>query len=359
MINWNNLDTLNSYKKMLSLKGQVKLADVLDADRVKKYETPMAGGLVYNYAAKQVNEPILTVLQELSAEQQLVEKYKALLDGDVINTGENRKVLPPARPRPAWKGRRVRGQKPRQVLRRAAGKDRCVREKSPRRRSEGLEGRQVYDRRPDRHRRLRPRSPRALSRDGAVGTQKRQEKDGSPLHLQRRSRRRFRHRFRHRPRQNPLYPRFQERHDPGNPFERAVRQGLPEKSRPRLDQAHDRRHERDEPPCEQPELSRFVLYGRLHRRPLFFVFRGRRRDSFARLRQRCVRRFPQRRPRGRQIRSRVRYPQEPRAPRRPHRGVRAERPRLPVDRDPSLQPGAFPLPGPPPADRHGVERASR
>ena len=93
MINWNNLDTLNSYKKMLSLKGQVKLADVLDADRVKKYEAPMAAGLVYNYAAKQVNEPILTVLQELSHEQQLVEKYKALLDGDVINTGENRKVL--------------------------------------------------------------------------------------------------------------------------------------------------------------------------------------------------------------------------------------------------------------------------
>jgi len=93
MINWNNLDTLDSYKKMLSLKGQVKLSESLDASRVKKYETPMAAGLVYNYAAKQVNEPILTVLQELANEQQLIEKYKALLDGEVINTGENRKVL--------------------------------------------------------------------------------------------------------------------------------------------------------------------------------------------------------------------------------------------------------------------------
>jgi glucose-6-phosphate isomerase len=93
MINWNNLDTLNSYKKMLSLAGQVKLADVLDAARVKKYEAPMAAGLTYNYAAKQVNEPILTVLQELSDEQELVAKYQALLDGEVINTGENRKVL--------------------------------------------------------------------------------------------------------------------------------------------------------------------------------------------------------------------------------------------------------------------------
>jgi len=93
MISWNNLDNLDSYKKMLSLKGQVKLAESLDAARVKKYEAPMAAGLVYNYAAKQVNEPILTVLQELANEQQLIEKYKALLDGEVINTGENRKVL--------------------------------------------------------------------------------------------------------------------------------------------------------------------------------------------------------------------------------------------------------------------------
>ncbi len=93
MINWNNLDTLTAYKKMLSLKGQVKLADSLNATRVMHYSMPMAAGLVYNYAAKQVNEPILTVLQELSGEQQLIEKYKALLDGDVINTGENRKVL--------------------------------------------------------------------------------------------------------------------------------------------------------------------------------------------------------------------------------------------------------------------------
>jgi glucose-6-phosphate isomerase len=93
MISWNNLDTCDSYKKMLSLKGQVKLAEVLDAHRVKKYEAPMSAGLVYNYAAKQVNEPILTVLQELSNEQQLIEKYQALLDGEVINTGENRKVL--------------------------------------------------------------------------------------------------------------------------------------------------------------------------------------------------------------------------------------------------------------------------
>lgn len=93
MINWNNLDTLNSYRKLLSLKGQVKLAESLDAARVARYTVPMASGLVYNYAAKQVNEPILTVLAELAAEQELLAKYRAVLDGEVINTGENRKVL--------------------------------------------------------------------------------------------------------------------------------------------------------------------------------------------------------------------------------------------------------------------------
>ena len=31
MINWNNLDTVNSFKKLLSLRGQVVLSDVLDA----------------------------------------------------------------------------------------------------------------------------------------------------------------------------------------------------------------------------------------------------------------------------------------------------------------------------------------
>ncbi|ULQ59570.1 glucose-6-phosphate isomerase [Brucepastera parasyntrophica] len=93
MINWNNFDTLNSYKKMLSLKNAIKLSDVLDTGRIASYAMPMAGGLTYNYAAKQVNEQILSILQEVAEEQQLADKYKALLEGEIINTGEGRKVL--------------------------------------------------------------------------------------------------------------------------------------------------------------------------------------------------------------------------------------------------------------------------
>ncbi|MBQ4496783.1 MAG: glucose-6-phosphate isomerase [Spirochaetaceae bacterium] len=93
MANWGNADTLAAYKKMLSLKGQVSLKDVLDAKRVKEFSVPMAAGLTYNYAAKEVNAQILSVLQELADEAELVAKFKELYEGTVINTGENRKVL--------------------------------------------------------------------------------------------------------------------------------------------------------------------------------------------------------------------------------------------------------------------------
>ncbi len=92
-LNWNNLDTASAWKKLLSVSGTMRLNLMLNRDRVKTYETPMAAGLVYNYAAKEVNPQILAVMQELSDEQQVIEKYKLLLDGEIINTGESRKVL--------------------------------------------------------------------------------------------------------------------------------------------------------------------------------------------------------------------------------------------------------------------------
>ena len=92
-IAWENFDSLDAYKKLLSLKGQVNLQKDLNSQRVASYSVPMASGLVYNYASKQVNAQILKVLQELSDEAQLTEKFQSLYEGEVINTGENRKVL--------------------------------------------------------------------------------------------------------------------------------------------------------------------------------------------------------------------------------------------------------------------------
>ena len=52
---WKNLDTLTSFEE-LSKVAEVDLTKVMSgengAERVKKYSTPMAEGLAYNYAAK-------------------------------------------------------------------------------------------------------------------------------------------------------------------------------------------------------------------------------------------------------------------------------------------------------------------
>ncbi len=97
MISWENLDTLSSYKKLQSLKNAVSLKDVLSGDagasRVKEYSAPMAAGLSFNYASRQVNDQVLQVLSELASEAQLTQKFEALYNGEVINTGENRMVL--------------------------------------------------------------------------------------------------------------------------------------------------------------------------------------------------------------------------------------------------------------------------
>ena len=53
----------------------------------------MAAGLAYNYAAKQVDEEVLAALGKLAEEAQLTEKFEALYNGEVVNTGEKRLVL--------------------------------------------------------------------------------------------------------------------------------------------------------------------------------------------------------------------------------------------------------------------------
>ena len=96
MITWNNLDTLDSYKE-LSKASRVNLAEVMSgengAERVKNYSIPMAEGFSYNYAAKAVDDDVLDALVKLAKEAQLAEKFKALYNGEVVNTGEKRLVL--------------------------------------------------------------------------------------------------------------------------------------------------------------------------------------------------------------------------------------------------------------------------
>ena len=97
MISWKNLDTLAAYGKLSALKNHVNLQEAMSgengAKRVAEYAVPMAAGLNYNYAAKQVDGEVLCALKDLAKEAQLSEKYAALYNGEVINTGEKRLVL--------------------------------------------------------------------------------------------------------------------------------------------------------------------------------------------------------------------------------------------------------------------------
>ena len=97
MITWKNLNKLAAYDKLATLKNSVNLPEAMSGEnggeRVAKYSVPMAGGLTYNFAAKAVDDKVLEALGELAAEAQLTEKFAALYNGEIINTGEKRLVL--------------------------------------------------------------------------------------------------------------------------------------------------------------------------------------------------------------------------------------------------------------------------
>ena len=96
MIAWKNLDTLPAFEKLNAL-NRVNLPEAMagesGAERVAKYSVPMACGLSYNFAAKAVDDEVLGALAELANEAQLTEKFAALYNGEMINTGEKRLVL--------------------------------------------------------------------------------------------------------------------------------------------------------------------------------------------------------------------------------------------------------------------------
>ena len=96
MIAWKNMDTLAAYQELLAAQ-KVNLAATMSgengAERVKNYSVPMGAGLDFNYGARPVDDSILSLLAKFAKEAQLTEKFAALYNGEVINTGEKRRVL--------------------------------------------------------------------------------------------------------------------------------------------------------------------------------------------------------------------------------------------------------------------------
>lgn len=97
MAEWKNLDTLEAYKTLEASEHRVDLVKALageaGGERVKKYSVPMACGLEYNFAAKQVDDEVLAMLADLAKESDLPGKFEELYNGAMINTGEKRLVL--------------------------------------------------------------------------------------------------------------------------------------------------------------------------------------------------------------------------------------------------------------------------
>ena len=96
MIAWKNMDQLASYQELAKAQ-KVNLAAAMTgengANRVKGYTVPMGAELDFNFGARPVDDNILALLAAFAKEAQLTEKFAALYNGEVVNTGEKRRVL--------------------------------------------------------------------------------------------------------------------------------------------------------------------------------------------------------------------------------------------------------------------------
>ena len=88
-MNWKNLDATESFE-LLKAHDRVDLSTAMagesGAKRVAEYRIPMGCGLVYSYAAKQVDDEILDILQALADEQQLTQICGQTYNGGMVVT---------------------------------------------------------------------------------------------------------------------------------------------------------------------------------------------------------------------------------------------------------------------------------
>lgn len=94
VLQYTNLDETRVFSKLISLAANERdLIRHVTEERIDQCDMEIGGGMRFNYAAKGAEEPIIAGLDELAREQQLIQKYKALAEGAVMNTGEKRMVL--------------------------------------------------------------------------------------------------------------------------------------------------------------------------------------------------------------------------------------------------------------------------
>jgi glucose-6-phosphate isomerase len=93
-LKYKNLDATKAHGNLKKIDAKaILLKKMLTAERIGACSIPAGGGLTYNYAAKKVTEEVVTGLQQLADEQQLVPKFEDLSNGAIANPGEKRMVL--------------------------------------------------------------------------------------------------------------------------------------------------------------------------------------------------------------------------------------------------------------------------
>lgn len=88
-----NLDQNSAYHTLLHAPFDADLSNRLNAHRVEEYTCNMGDEMHFNYAATPVTSVTLKILQRLAQEARVLEQYRALLDGAVMNVSEQRMVL--------------------------------------------------------------------------------------------------------------------------------------------------------------------------------------------------------------------------------------------------------------------------
>jgi len=87
-----DMDQASSYEDLKAAKP-FNIKEGLSRQRINELLISEAGLLSYSYACEPVSKSVLSALQALSDQQQVIEKYKALLSGKIMNPGEKRCVL--------------------------------------------------------------------------------------------------------------------------------------------------------------------------------------------------------------------------------------------------------------------------
>lgn len=72
---------------------RLDISTVLDEKHIEACSIALPEGFVFNYSAAGIDDDLLDALQTLVDDLQLVEKFKSLAAGAVMNTGEHRSVL--------------------------------------------------------------------------------------------------------------------------------------------------------------------------------------------------------------------------------------------------------------------------